>query len=77
MRSKKKLLLKISQYSQKNTCVILFLIKLQVFRPLTTDVSCEYREIFKYIYFEEILRTVASVHKTGAAMIPANIYTSA
>ena len=60
--STRKLFLKISQYSQENTCVgISFLIKMQVFRApalLKRDsnrgVFCEHWEIFKNTYFEEI-----------------------
>ena len=59
----KKLLLKISQYSQKNTCVgIFFKIKMQAFsletlskRGLTQVFSCEYCEIFKSTCFGEHL----------------------
>ena len=65
----KKLFLKISRYSQENTCVgVSFLIKLQALRPVTllkrdSDTgffSCEYCEIFKNTYFEEHLRTAVT-----------------
>ena len=70
--STRKLFLKISQYSQKNTCVgISFLIKIQAFREpallkrdLTKGVFCEHGEIFKNTYFEEHLRTAASENFT-------------
>ena len=66
--STRKLFLKISQYSQENTCVgISFLIKMQAFRApallkrdSNTGVFCEHWEIFKNTYFEEHLRTAAS-----------------
>ena len=66
--STRKLFLKISQYSQENTCVgISFLIKIQAFRApallkrdSNTGVFCEHWEIFKNTYFEEHLRTAAS-----------------
>ena len=59
--STRKLFLKISQYSQENTCVeISFLIKMQAFRASAllkrdskADVFCEHWEIFKNTYFEE------------------------
>ena len=53
----------------KHLCWSLFLIKLklQAFRPATllkrdsnTDVSCEYCEMFKNIYFEGYMQTTAS-----------------
>ena len=66
--SKRKLFLKVSQYSQENTCVgISFLIKMQAFRvpallkrDSNAGVFCEHWEIFKNTYFEEHLRTAAS-----------------
>ena len=66
--STRKLFLKISQYSQENTCVgISFLIKMQAFRApallkrdSNTGVFCEHWEIFKNTYFEEHLQTAAS-----------------
>ena len=57
--STRKVFLKISQYSQENTCVgISFLIKIQAFRA--PALLKETREIFKNTYFEEHLRTAAS-----------------
>ena len=66
--STRKLFLKISQYSQENTCVgISFLIKMQAFRApallkrdSNTGVFCEHWEIFKNTYLKEHLRTAAS-----------------
>ena len=65
--STRKLFLKISQYSQENTCVgTFFLIKMQGFRTSNFKKKLEHRcfrehwEIFKNIYFEEHLRTAAS-----------------
>ena len=52
----------------KDECWCFFLIKLQVVRPETLlkrtpirVLSCEHCEIFKNVYFEEHLRTAASV----------------
>ena len=55
----KKLFLKISRYSQENTCVgVSFLI---LKRDSDTGFfSCEYCEIFKNTYFEEHLRTAVT-----------------
>ena len=52
----KNLFLKILQYSQENTCNF---IKKQTPGQV---ISCEYWKIFKSTYFEEHLRTAASVH---------------
>ena len=49
MYSIKKVLLRISQYSQENTCV-----------GTTQLFSCEYYKIFKTTFFEEHLRTAVS-----------------
>ena len=56
--SAKKVLLKISQNSQENTCArVSFLIKLQALRPATLlktlaqVLSCEFCEIFKNNFF--------------------------
>ena len=48
----------------EHMCWSLCLTKLQTFRPVTpTQVfSCDYCEIFKNSYFEEHLRTAASVY---------------
>ena len=64
----RKLFLKMSQYSQENTCVgITFFNKnagLQtcsfIKETLTQEFSCEYWEILKNNYFEEHLWTAAS-----------------
>ena len=55
-------------FTGKHLCWSLFWIKLQVFRPATlfkrdsnTDAFCEYCKIFNNTYFEQHLRTVASV----------------
>ena len=61
---KKKLFLRISQYSQENTCWSLFLITLQTSGQTQTQVSTqmfsfEYCGIFKNTYFEKHLRTTA------------------
>ena len=57
----KKLFLKILQYSQENTCVGgLRSETLLKNRFLEIVFSCEYCQIFKNIYFEEHLQTVAS-----------------
>ena len=68
MSSIKKVFLKISQYSQENTCAEVFFTKLQTFGPGTLlkryskiDIFCEYCKIFKNTYFEVYLRTAASV----------------
>ena len=60
--------LKISQLSQENTCVGVFLIKLQAFRSaiflkrnFNTGVSCEIYEILKNTYIQEHLQTTASL----------------
>ena len=66
---KKKLFLKISQYSQEKTCVAVpFLIKLQALRPATllktdssTGIFLWILRNFKNIYFGEHMRTAASV----------------
>ena len=51
-----KLFLKITQYSQENTCGVSFQQK-----EIATQVfSCEYCKIFKKTYFEEHLRTATS-----------------
>ena len=57
-----------ANFTGKNLCWSLFLIKLQVFRPATllkrdsdTGISCEICEIFKNVFFEEHLWTTASV----------------
>ena len=52
----KKLFLKITQYSQENTCGVFF----QQKEVATQVFSCEYCKIFKKTYFEEHLRTAAS-----------------
>ena len=67
--SLKKVVLKNSQYSQENICGgVSFLIKLQAlglqlyWKETSTEMfSCEYCEISKYNYFQEHLRTAASV----------------
>ena len=69
----KKVFLKISQYSQENTCVwVSFLIKLQDSASnfikkvtLTHEYSCEFCEIFKNICFE-----VASDDYFSSAFLP-------
>ena len=57
-----------ANFTGKNLCWSLFLIKLQVFRPATllkrdsdTGISCEICEIFKNVFFEEHLWKTASV----------------
>ena len=45
--SSKQLFLKLSQYSQENTCIGISLLK----RECNTGVSCEYFEIFKNSFF--------------------------
>ena len=68
MFCKKKVLLRISQYSQANTCVGVSLkIELKAFRPAallkrgsTQVFSYEYYEIFQNIYFAENLHMGAS-----------------
>ena len=60
----KKLLLKISPYSQESTCsAVFFLISCQCFKKeAPTQVpSHEYSKIFKNTYFQEHLRTAVSV----------------
>ena len=68
MCSVKNVFLKISQILQENTCLSLFLKKLQVFKPAcllkrdsNTGVSCEHCKTFKDTYFEVHLRTTSSV----------------
>ena len=69
--STKKVVLKnFTMFTRKHLCWILFLIKLQAFRPTTLlkwtptqTFSCEYCEIFKNTYFEKHLWTAASVSK--------------
>ena len=62
----KKLFLKISRYSQDDTCVgISFLIKSHACNFIKKGsqhryIFCEYREIYKNTYFEEHLQTAAS-----------------
>ena len=71
MCSIKKDVLKIfSKFIRQHLCCCLFLIKLQTWRPATlsketpTQVfSCGYCKVFKNTYFEEHLRTAASVRK--------------
>ena len=58
----KKVLLKISQYSQENTCVGASLVSLEstlLKRDSSTDTFCEYYEIFKNTYSKEHLKTTA------------------
>ena len=55
--SVKKVLLKISQYSQENKFRSATLLK----RDFNKGASCEYCEIFKNTYFEELLQTAAFV----------------
>ena len=57
----KKLVLKISQYSQENTCVGVLFIKSRFQHKCF---SCEYCEMFKGTYFEEQLRMAAYVSHT-------------
>ena len=48
--------LKISQYSQENTCVGASLVSLEstlLKRDSNTDISCEYHEMFKNTYFKD------------------------
>ena len=52
----KRLFLKITQYSQENTCGAFF----QQKEVATQVFSCEYCKHFKKTYFEEHLRTAAS-----------------
>ena len=52
----KKLFLKITQYSQENTCGVFF----QQKEVATQVFSCEYCKIFKKTYFEDYLRKAAS-----------------
>ena len=61
---KKAVLKNFATFTWKHMCWSLCLIKLQTFRPVTpTQVfSCDYCEIFKNSYFEEHLRTAASVY---------------
>ena len=63
----KKIFLEIPQYLQKNTCVGVFFYKAadlqacNLLKKTPTQVfSCEYCEISKNNYFEELLRTAAS-----------------
>ena len=55
--------------TEKHLCWSLFFTKLKTFRPATflkrdsyTGISCQIWEILKNTYFEEHLRTTASVH---------------
>ena len=57
----KKLVLKILQYSQENTCVGVLFIKSRFQHKCF---SCEYCEMFKGTYFEEQLRMAAYVSHT-------------
>ena len=74
----KKVFLKTSQISQENVCVGDFLIQLQAFNreglqlyykeTPTRVFSSEICKILKNIYFEEHLRTTASVYKMTACL---------
>ena len=76
--SVKKVFLKTSQISQENICVGDFLIQLQAFNreglqlyykeTPTRVFSSEICKILKNIYFEEHLRTTASVYKMTACL---------
>ena len=52
--------LKISQYSQENTCVETLFNKVADLADSTQVLSCEYCEIFINTYIEEHLRMTAS-----------------